>query len=421
MDSESQVDNKNTASLFYFALAIILCIAGSSLISIAWVGNYLEAKRISVAGALILVTGLTIFFYSLQKLISRKVIIVPETLPTNSASISQLQTQLIELESRLEHVPIALFTINPASKEVTATNGNARRLIAPGRSSNLEQLYSQLQAQVAGRRSMILFETERGLERALVAANDISLHGVQQTMVALMPVESELQLEAQNAWLKLIHVLTHEIMNSLTPVSSLSRTAQELLADSKANLNEMDFADLNTALDAIHRRARGLVEFVSSYRSLSNIPAAKPETVSINDLLGRLYALSIASWSARGGKINVSCEPSSLCAVFDPNQLEQALINLIKNAEEATAQVPQAELSIHAKLSRGNRLRIEISDNGPGVPEELIPQIFTPFFSTKERGSGIGLALVRQLIQGNGGSVRYAQRVQGGAQFIITL
>lgn len=421
MDSESQVDNKNTASLFYFVLAIILCIAGSSLISIAWVGQYLEAKRISVAGALILVTGLTIFFYSLQKLISRKVIIVPETLPTNSASISLLQTQLIELESRLEHAPIALFTINPVSKEVTATNGNARRLIAPGRSSNLEQLYSQMQAQVAGKRSMILFETERGLERALVAANDISFHGVQQTMVALMPVESELQLEAQNAWLKLIHVLTHEIMNSLTPVSSLSRTAQELLADSKTNLNEMDFADLNTALDAIHRRARGLVEFVSSYRSLSNIPAAKPETVSINDLLGRLYALSIASWSARGGKINVSCEPSSLCAVFDPNQLEQALINLIKNAEEATAQVPQAELSIHAKLSRGNRLRIEISDNGPGVPEVLIPQIFTPFFTTKERGSGIGLALVRQLIQGNGGSVRYAQRVQGGAQFIITL
>lgn len=419
MDSDSQVDNKNSAGLFYFILAIILCIAGSSLISIAWVGNYLEAKRISVAGALILIIGLTIFFYTLHKLIGRKVIIVPESLPTTSNSL--LQTQLIELESRLEHAPIALFVIKGGSKEVTATNGNARRLIAPGRSSKLEQLYSQLQAQVAGKRSMILFETERGLERALVAANDISLHGEQQTMVALMPVESELQLEAQNAWLKLIHVLTHEIMNSLTPVSSLSRTAQELLADSKANFNEMDFADLNTALDAIHRRARGLVEFVSSYRSLSNIPAAKPETVSINELLGRLHALSIAAWSARGGKLHISCEPSSLCAVFDPNQLEQALINLIKNAEEATAQVTRPELSIHAKLSRGNRLRIEISDNGPGVPEELIPQIFTPFFSTKERGSGIGLALVRQLVQGNGGSVRYAQRVQGGAQFIITL
>jgi C4-dicarboxylate-specific signal transduction histidine kinase len=97
------------------------------------------------------------------------------------------------------------------------------------------------------------------------------------------------------------------------------------------------------------------------------------------------------------------------------------LINLMKNAAEATADTPNPSLTLHAKLTRGGRLRLEISDNGPGVPEDLVSQIFTPFFSTKEKGSGIGLALVRQLIQGNGGTVRYAHRVQGGAQFILTI
>ncbi len=421
MASDSNATTKNIVTFLPFGLALLLCLVGSNLAAIAWAGQYTEIKRLIVAGGLLLLVGVSIFIYSLQQLMARKTVVVAETMPTSLNSTHQLQHQFLELESRLEHAPIALFIVNQQDRAVHPANGNARRLSAPGRSSNLVQLYEQLRAQTSGKRNMILFETEQGLERALVAASDIFLQGEQQTMVALMPVESELQLEAQNAWLKLIHVLTHEIMNSLTPVSSLSRTAQDLLADCRQNLQELDYQDLNTALDAIHRRARGLVEFVSSYRSLSNIPAAKPENLQLQDLFGRLHALSSPAWEQRGGKIHISCEPPTLTIVADPNQLEQALINLIKNAEEATIDRTPPELYIHAKLSRGNRLRIEISDNGPGVPDELIPQIFTPFFSTKERGSGIGLALVRQLIQGNGGSVRYAQRLQGGAQFIITL
>ncbi|WMW81151.1 ATP-binding protein [Undibacterium cyanobacteriorum] len=420
MESE-QYKTQNVIPNLPLIVGIALLLSATSLGTAALVGQFIESKRMMVAAALLLTLGFIILLVWLKGIKARKIVIIPEAVPLASLGEIDANTKFLELESRVEHAPIALFAVRTDQPEIRPLNGNARRILAPGRSSNTEQLFEQIRSNTSGKRAMILFETEQGLERALLASSDIYLHGEQQTMVALMPVESELQLEAQNAWLKLIHVLTHEIMNSLTPVTSLSRTAQDLLSDCKTQLQTPDFDDLHTALDAIHRRARGLVEFVSSYRSLSNVPTPKPEQVPIHDFLNRLAALSNHQWHQRNGRIIITCEPSNLCAVFDPNQLEQAFINLIKNAEEATAQSEHPELQIHAKLTRGNRLRIEISDNGPGVPEDLIPQIFTPFFSTKERGSGIGLALVRQLIQGNGGTVRYAQRLQGGALFIISL
>jgi signal transduction histidine kinase len=115
-----------------------------------------------------------------------------------------------------------------------------------------------------------------------------------------------------------------------------------------------------------------------------------------------------------------SAEPGSLELLADPGQLEQALMNLLKNAEEATAAGPAPEVAVSARLARGGRLRIEVADNGPGVPDDLVADIFTPFFSTKSKGSGIGLAMVRQLAHRNGGAVRYAKAVGAGARFVLT-
>jgi signal transduction histidine kinase len=116
-------------------------------------------------------------------------------------------------------------------------------------------------------------------------------------------------------------------------------------------------------------------------------------------------ALVTPGWQARGGKTTFTVEPSTLEMLIDPGQLAQALINLLQNAAEACA---------------GGRLMLEVHDNGPGVPEELIAHIFTPFFSTKTKGSGIGLAMVRQLIHGNGGTVRYVKSAGGGGRFVVT-
>jgi len=215
-----------------------------------------------------------------------------------------------------------------------------------------------------------------------------------------------------------VHVLTHEIMNSLTPVASLSRTARDLVEEARPALPGDVVADLGTALDAIGRRADSLTGFVASYRSLSNVPVARLERVPLAALFARLDALVAPAWRARGGEVEFSVEPASLELMADPGQLEQALINLLKNAFEATG--PGGRARVRARLARGARLRIEVDDDGPGVPDALVAHIFTPFFTTRKLGGGIGLAMVRQLVHGNGGTVRYARAVSRGARFVIT-
>lgn len=325
-----------------------------------------------------------------------------------------LQDAMLALEARLEHAPIALFRIDHASGDgaVAPLNASARRLLAPGRAIAPQELHQLLAAQPTGQRRLVSFDTERGAERALVAISALTLQGAAHRLAALMPVESELEAEALNAWRELVQVLTHEIMNSLTPVASLSRTACSLLDEAKAQLPQDIHTDLDTALDAIARRAASLVDFVSSYRSLSTVPQAQAQRVLLEELFERLQALLEPQWQ---GRLTFSVEPASLEVMIDPGQLEQALINLLKNAAEAATQA-----QVSARLSRGGRLRIEVSDDGPGVPDALVAHIFTPFFSTKKQGRGIGLAMVRHLVHANGGTVRYARAVGAGARFILT-
>ncbi|WP_432380938.1 sensor histidine kinase [Duganella sp. P38] len=325
-----------------------------------------------------------------------------------------LSDTILALEARLEHAPIALFRIEHATGAgaVVPLNASARRLLAPGRAIAPQELNQLLSAQAAGQRQLVSFDTERGAERALVAVSVLTVRGSAQRLAALMPVESQLEAEALNAWRELVQVLTHEIMNSLTPVASLSRTACGLLEEAQNDLPADIHADLDTALDAIARRAASLVDFVGSYRSLSTVPQAQPQRVLLEQMFERLKALLEPQWR---GRLAFSVEPASLEVMIDPGQLEQALINLLKNAAEAATQA-----QVSARLSRGGRLRIEVSDNGPGVPEALAAHIFTPFFSTKKQGRGIGLAMVRHLVHANGGTVRYARPVGAGARFILT-
>ncbi|MBC3874014.1 sensor histidine kinase [Undibacterium flavidum] len=386
----------------------------------AWV---LCALLASISVITLLVTIKKIIRLSLTPIIEKT-----PALPSGDRTSQSDQATQSHFENRIEHAPIALFSLK-RDKPVQALNTNARRLLAPGRVLEKDLLLSTLQSLKPQGRALIEFETERGIERALASSNQIIVQGETEQLIALMPVESELQLEAQNAWLKLLRVLIHEINNSLTPVASLSRTVSEELTNHQhlftPDLSQVQVAntyqDLQSALEAIHRRAAGLSDFVNHTRDLTNLAPAKPKRVLLTTLFSQLESLFAPDWKKRGGTLTFTCDPDNIEVIVDPLQLEQALINLIQNAYDATDDIVQASLHIHAKLTHGARLSIEVIDNGKGINEEHLPHIFTPFFSTKEKGSGIGLALTRQLIQNNNGTVRYAQSVGGGAKFIITL
>ncbi|MBI3285766.1 MAG: sensor histidine kinase [Burkholderiales bacterium] len=400
-------------------LRLLCCVLALMALSLAAGQAYPSARLLSLCGLLglpfILVLG-----HSLQALAPRRAAAVQEVPSALAPEQQARMQQMLELEMRLEHAPIALFSLDQQAQQLQPMNNNARRLLAPGRASDSAALCRTLAAQTPGQRSLIGFDTERGLERALLASSQITLQGQSQRLLALMPVESELEAEAMHAWQQLVHVLTHEIMNSLTPVASLSATAQDLLAEARPHLPPALGADLDTALDAISRRARSLAEFVASYRSLTRQAQPAPNATLLSALFARLSALVGPDWQARGGKAAFSVAPESLELMTDAGQLEQALLNLLSNAAEATAHLAAPQVGVSARLARGGRLRLEISDNGPGVPDELLAHIFTPFFTTKEKGSGIGLAMVRQLIHANGGTVRYAKAVQSGGRFVVT-
>ena len=341
----------------------------------------------------------------------------PASMPRETEAMA---ARLLALDLQLEHAPIALFRIDlsAAPPLVEPVNANARRLLAPGRATDGGQVRRALAGLVNGQRTVIDFDTEQGSERALATVSAIVVEGRPLRIAALMPMENELEAEAIQAWQRLVHVLTHEIMNSLTPVASLSRTLRGLLG--RASLPPALANDADTSLDAISRRADSLTHVVNGYRALASVPPARAQRVVVADMFARLSALAAPAWEARGGRALFSVDPGSLELLADPGQLEQALMNLLKNAEEATAAQPAPEVSVSARLARGGRLRIEVADNGPGVPDDLVADIFTPFFSTKSKGSGIGLAMVRQLAHRNGGAVRYAKAVGAGARFVLT-
>jgi C4-dicarboxylate-specific signal transduction histidine kinase len=388
------------------ALAAVLMSAAAAALAAAQ-----AAPRLQVAALLLLLGAAAWGWRSLAQ--------VSRPLPAPALAEFGFDTQaarekLALIDGQLEHMPVALWE-QPEGGAVAPLNARARRLLAPGGVLEREHLLAELATAANGQ--LLRIQTERGEERWLAASTRVALAGQDCRLLALLPVESELEAAALGAWRQLVHVLTHEIMNSLTPIASLSRSARELLGDPAAA------DDLALALDTIARRADALTRFVTSYRQISELPAPRPEATRLDELFARIEQLVGAGWRARGGTADFIVEPPTLSLMADPGQLEQALLNLVKNAAEATAATPAARLELRARLVRGGRLMIEVRDNGPGVPAELESRIFMPFVSGRaadQSHRGIGLAVVRSLVHGMGGTVRHVRLPQGGACFVLS-
>ncbi len=318
--------------------------------------------------------------------------------------------KLAILQAQLEHLPVAAWVQD--GDILLPLSSRARRLQAPGGVRNLEAFRDLLGTAAKG--GPVVLDTERGSERWQLQRQPVAMAGRAQILLALMPVEHELESESLLAWQQLVQVLTHEIMNSLTPIKSLSETALMLLSEPEAE------DELRTALQAIALRSQSLSNFVRTYRRVSQWPPPTMEPVDLRDLFARLQQAVGASWTARGGGASFELTSPSLRLQADEGQLEQALLALLNNAEQATADQPLPRLWVQARQGRGGRLQISVRDNGSGVPPGLERQIFLPFFSAREGGQGIGLTVVRQLAFGMGGRVRHVRPLEGGAAFVLS-
>jgi C4-dicarboxylate-specific signal transduction histidine kinase len=336
----------------------------------------------------------------------------PSTVPAGPASPWQADElrEVARLQTRMEHVPVAMWLRSGAALQ--ALSSRARRLVAPGGVRDVAGLRAHLLAATEG--GALTLDTERGLERWQLRLQPLAIDGRSECLMALMPMESELEQASLQAWEQLVRILTHEIMNSLTPIRSLSEAARDMMDSDDAR------EDLRTALDAIARRAESLGRFVQTYREVSRLPEPTLAPVDLRALFQRLALATLPRWARRGGEALFDPGPPGLRLQADEGQLEQALLALLRNAEQATEGRERPQVRVEARQARGGRLCIEVRDNGPGVPAGLETQIFLPFFSAREGGQGIGLAVVRQLVHGMGGRVRHARPLEGGAAFLIT-
>lgn len=240
-------------------------------------------------------------------------------------------------------------------------------------------------------------------------------------LVTMQNIASELEEKEFDAWQTLIRVLTHEIMNSVTPILSLSSTTNLIIKRQIENAPDENLEDIREALETIEKRSKGLLSFVESYRRLTRIPNPDIKVVSVKELFSRLHILYEQTVADKTISLDFNCEPETLEMMADLDLIEQVLINLLKNAVEALEGVKDPAISVSAIIDYLGKINLKISDNGAGMSDEVREKIFIPFYTTKEEGSGIGLSLSRQIIRLHGGSISVQSTPNQGTVFTLIL
>ena len=287
-------------------------------------------------------------------------------------------------------------------------NTNAKRFIGISNLKNINELkgkepklYHALMEVEPGKSTLYKMGNEFLLT---IQATELRIRGNTVKLVTLQNIQTELQKQELEAWQNLTRVLRHEIMNSITPISSLTSTLREILnselvkKDDHYELKNEGAEDLREGLSTIESRSKGLIKFIDAYREYTSLPPPKITTVRLKHLLEKVGQLMKQELRRTTIDFSCHCESEYLTIQADEEMIEQVLINLLKNAIEALGKRTNAKLELLGKYS-DNAVIIEVSDNGPGIIKEALSRIFVPFFTTKKTGSGIGLALSRQIMQ----------------------
>ncbi|MEZ0483576.1 sensor histidine kinase [Fibrella aquatica] len=348
---------------------------------------------------------------------------------------AEKEANLQYLNTIVQHVSVGLLAFDAAG-QVELVNQAALRLLDTYRLrllTDLTEQYPDLPARLTGpdRQAAFAYTTASGNDLA-IRTTDVRLRGRLVTLVSLQNIRSELQQKEVDAWQNLTKVLRHEIMNSVTPLVSLTGTMQAILEhDIVANLPPADSIppvlanaevvheavnDLGDALSTIAQRGEGIMRFVDAYRNFTTIPAPRISTISVQAIMQRVVGLVRPEFEGRSITMTVVLPEEPLTIQADEAQVEMILLNLLKNAGEALEKTHNPCIRFEA-LTDGGRSVIDVTDNGPGIEPEALDQIFIPFFTTKKTGSGIGLSLSRQMMQQMGGQLTVRTNVEKGSTF----
>jgi len=336
----------------------------------------------------------------------------------------QIQSLKIENQQReqyfqtlLEHIATGIITFN-SKGFVLHANSSARKILAIEVLTHIVQLkrinlnlFRAVENIKPFEQKLIPVETKQGKVELSLKATSFKINSEELILLSIQDIRNELDEKEVDSWMKLIRILMHEIMNSIAPITSLSESLSKFFTiDGRPALpeeiNENIILMTIRGLNVIKEQGNSLMLFVESYRKLTRLPNPDKKVFKVADLVSRIKVLYSSLGNNDNVKLTVTLNPLDIELNADENLISQVLINLLKNALEANETNPEGKIHMHAQYSSNNRTEISVMDNGPGIPEEIIEQIFVPFYTTRQNGSGIGLSLSRQIMRLHGGSLQ---------------
>ncbi len=341
---------------------------------------------------------------------------------------SEKEEHLLYLNTIVEHVSTGLISFDMDGK-VELINATAKKFLKIETLRNIDdliekqsRLYKVLFDLPTGKSELFRLEGDIQLS---VTATEIILRGKKVKLVALQNIQPELQKKELEAWQNLTKVLRHEIMNSITPIASLTSTLKDVLmedlteANGRYELNEEAVGDLQDGLKTIAGRSQGLIKFIDAYRDYTSIPLPQIKSIPIEGLFEHIAQLLKAEIRKSKVELIYHVEPKDMVLHADEELIEQVLINLIKNAIEAIGENKNPVIELKATYNELENPRITIRDNGHGVVREALEQIFVPFYTTKKSGNGIGLSLSRQIMQLHNGTLTVESELGVKTEFTL--
>jgi two-component system, NtrC family, nitrogen regulation sensor histidine kinase NtrY len=339
------------------------------------------------------------------------------------------ETQYQYLQKILELIDTGILSYKEHNGEVVWMNESLKQMLQLPYLKTIHslqrrdnELYRQIMILKPGENKVAIAHLEKDSFKVLLSATTFQTDGQKYKLIAFQNVNEALDETESKAWQKLLSVMTHEIMNSVAPISSLAETLKHRLKQNnnkktEAELSSMD--DLELGIDTIKRRSEGLLKFAETYRNLNKITTLNLKKVYVRDLFENMHQLMQPTLAQKNIELEIILKDPDLQLDADTNLVEQVLINLIVNAIEAVKDREEPRIILSAYHAANRRTVVKVTDNGIGMPDEVVDKIFIPFFSTKKNGSGIGLSLCKQIMMLHRGNVQ-VQSVEGqGTAFLM--
>jgi nitrogen fixation/metabolism regulation signal transduction histidine kinase len=341
---------------------------------------------------------------------------------------AEKEIQFRYLEMLVDHLRVGILSIDEAGN-IHLTNKALKELLDKEVLMSLRSLESfdpalanALREIRSGETRLVKLRVHNALLQLSIHASEFRLEEQYYKLISMQNIRNELDAREMEAWQKLIRVLTHEIMNSVSPVISLSQTMHGLVAEQGYSLHSQHpnlYNALDKGLEAIKVRSEGLFHFTQSYRKLTGIPELSLQKTNLRDILGRVKTLMESKMTERGIRLKIANE--DIPVVVDPDLMEHVLINLLLNAMEAVAETKEPRVNVRAVCDGTGSISIHVTDNGEGIDEATAEKIFIPFFTTRKNGSGIGLAITKQILQLHRADIHFKSEKGKGTEFVIVL